>query len=117
MFQRSTTALDFYDDLAHLIVDQANWSQETFGSDSERGPIGALKHLAKEAEEVQLALDAGPEETLEELADCFLLFLDATRRAGFKIGDVLDASKAKMVKNKARTWPKPTSDEPVEHVR
>jgi hypothetical protein len=31
---------------------QAEWSQATFGPDNERGPIGPLKHLAKEVAEV-----------------------------------------------------------------
>src|SRR5688500_7375797 len=58
-----------------LWLDQAEWSQATFGSDDERGPIGALKHLAKEAVEAQAAPDDE-----EEYADCLLLILDAARR-------------------------------------
>ena len=32
---------------------QAEWSRATFGSDTERGPLGPLKHLEKEAKEAQ----------------------------------------------------------------
>lgn len=124
-------AVDLYEKLTDLVQDQAEWSQKTFGADPERGPIGPLKHLAKEAGEAQGAwvvligtrsLDpdhAGTAERhyLEELADCLLLLLDAIRRGGHKFGHVVDAAREKMVKNKARTWPAPTSDEPVEHVR
>lgn len=117
MFRHSAAALDFCGKLEDLILDQSQWSQATFGEDSVRGPMGALKHLEKEAAEAQRALDIGPDNTLEEMADCFLLLLDANRRAGFKIGDLIEAAKVKMVVNKQRTWPKPTSDEPVEHVR
>ena len=107
--------VDFADKFTDLIRDQADWSQATFGSDSERGPMGALKHLEKEARECQEAV--GTPELREELADCLLLLLDASRRAGIKPTQLVEAAQAKMVKNKERTWPKPTSDEPVEHVR
>ena len=33
--------------------EQGEWSQKTFGLDSERGPLGPLKHLEKEAREGQ----------------------------------------------------------------
>jgi NTP pyrophosphatase (non-canonical NTP hydrolase) len=107
--------VDFADKFTDLIRDQADWSQATFGSDSERGPMGALKHLEKEARECQEAV--GTPELREELADCLLLLLDASRRAGIKPTQLIEAAQAKMVKNKQRTWSKPTSDEPVEHVR
>jgi hypothetical protein len=91
----------------------AKWSQETFGLDSERGPIGALKHLAKEAQEAQ----NDPTDIIE-YADCLFLTIDAARRAGFSWRQLLDAAFQKLAINKTRTWPKPTkSDEPIEHVR
>ena len=91
----------------------SEWSQATFGLDSERGPIGPLKHLAKEAVEAQ-------EDTtdIEEFADCLFLICDATRRAGFTWDQLISAAFKKLEKNKSRTWQKPVnSDEPVEHVR
>lgn len=93
-------------------ADQAAWSQKTFGSDSTRGPIGPLKHMLKE---VQEALDNPTD--IEEYADLLLLLMDSSRRAGFSPMSLLYAARAKMRKNKEREWPKPTSDEPVEHVR
>lgn len=116
MYRRPENQLDFCDRLADLIEDQSEWSQATFGRDSERGPIGALKHLEKEAVEAQKAVQF-PSDLREELADCLLLLLDATRRGHFNLDDIVRAAQAKMVVNKQRTWPKPTSDEPVEHVR
>lgn len=110
-----TSMVEFADRFSDLVVDQAKWSQATFGTDSERGPLGALKHLEKEARECQEAV--GTPELTEELADCLLLLLDASRRAGVKPMELVVAAQEKMVKNKARTWPNPTSDEPVEHVR
>lgn len=126
--------VDLGDKLSDLVVDQSKWSQETFGEDSKRGPLGALKHLAKEAVEAQDAwiAAAGSSDAVcydgiwigrealhyalkEELADCLLLILDASRRAGVKPMQLIEAAQKKMEKNKARTWPNPTSNDPVEH--
>lgn len=91
---------------------QSKWSQATFGTDAERGPIGPLKHLAKEAVEAQ----ENPGD-ITEFADCLLLTLDANRRAGFTPMQLVDAAMAKMEINEARKWQKPIGDEPIEHVR
>lgn len=107
--------IDFADKFVDLIADQAQWSQETFGSDTERSPMGALKHLEKEARECQEAI--GTPEIKEELADCFLLLIDASRRSGIKPMQLVEAAQQKMIKNRQRSWPKPTSDEPVEHIK
>lgn len=95
-----------------LSIDQALWSQATFGRDFERGPIGALKHLEKEAKEAQ----ESPTDR-HEYADCFLLILDAARRAGISVFDLIEASKEKMVINRKRTWQKTDDDQPIEHIR
>ncbi len=98
--------------LRDLARDHAAWSQATFGSDLERGPIGPLKHLEKEAREAQ----ANPDDA-EEYADCLLLLLDAARRAGIKPLELIRAAQAKLEINRGRQWSLPVSDEPVEHVR
>lgn len=100
------------DALYDLVVDQREWSEATFGADSVRGPMGALKHLEREAREAQATPD-----NPEEYADCLLLILDASRRAGIKPLELIRHAQAKMKINRARTWPAPTSDEPVEHVK
>jgi hypothetical protein len=121
-------------ELYDLAEEQAEWSQATFGTDAERGAIGALKHLGKEAAEAEdwamiregkhpsghavshlVAKSAG--EVQIELADCLLLLLDANRRSGFSVLQLLKAARAKMKVNRTRTYPKPTSDVPSEHVR
>lgn len=91
---------------------QAEWSRATFGSDTERGPQGPLKHLRKEVDEVL----ANPHD-LEEYADLLFLVFDATRRAGFSYLDLDNAAWMKLEKNKQRVWSKPTTDDPVEHIR
>lgn len=107
--------VDFVDEISRLYTEHSEWSQKTFGSDDERGPVGPLKHLAKEAKEAAEATDR--DELLKELADCFLLLLDANRRGKFTVRDLIRASLEKMEVNRNRKWPAPTKDEPVEHVR
>ncbi len=113
-FGHSAHAIDFCDKFLTLMEDQRVWSQETFGKDSDRGPIGALKHLELEAREAQDAV--GTPEIREELADCFLLLFDAARRAGMSAGELVNEATKKMAKNKKRKWQVPVNDEPVLHV-
>lgn len=112
-------------ELMELIREQSEWSQATFGTDRERGPVGALKHLSKEAKETieawwaycaELSPSSQQAQRME-FADCLLLILDASRRAGIRIDYLIASAREKMKTNKARTWPKPISDEPVEHIR
>lgn len=117
-------AVEFGDRMDDLWHDLAVWSQRTFGTDKERGPVGPLKHLRKEADEaLEAAVElSGPwpirEDSLEEeLADCLMLVLDAARRSGVGLWDLVDAARRKLAVNKTRTYPKPVGDEPSEHVR
>jgi ParB family chromosome partitioning protein len=99
-------------DFEEIWYQEAEWSQKTFGPDLERGPVGPLKHLAKEVQETIYSLH-----DLSEYADMQLLLFDATRRAGYGIRDLYQACEAKIKVNKSRKWPKSTSDEPVEHIK
>lgn len=101
--------------LSDLVEGLSTWSQATFGTDAERGPTGPLKHLQKEAAEAIQAI--GTEDFPVEMADILILWLDALRRGGITPMQGLDAALAKLKVNRARTWPKPVNDEPVEHVR
>lgn len=105
------TDIDFCDSLRELVKLHAEWSQKTFGPDTERGPIGPLKHLSKEA------LEAAAQPTdISEYADCFLLLLDATRRGGWKLGHIIDAAQKKLEICKQREWGPVKPDEPVYHT-
>lgn len=117
--------------LYDLAADQAEWSQKTFGADAERGPIGALRHLAKEAVEAVEAYEAveravavhDPHTEMlalkfgEELADCLLLLLDASRRGDVSPVDLVIAAQAKMKVNRTRVYQKTPDGVPSEHVR
>lgn len=96
--------------LRRLIRDRhAAWSQETFG---DVGPIGPLKHLAKEALEAAAAPD-----DLSEWADLQFLLWDAQRRAGITDEQITLAMIEKLEVNKARTWPEPKDGEPRLHIK
>ena len=89
----------------------AKWSEATFGTAAERGPMGPLKHLAKEVGEVQ----ADPTD-LMEYADCFLLICDSARRAGFTSDQLLNACWRKLEINKTRKWAPAGANDAVEHI-
>jgi hypothetical protein len=98
--------------LESLYREHAEWSRATFGSDAERGPVGPLKHLLKEVNE---ALEH-PHDPLEYV-DCLFLVFDASRRAGFSLEEMVSFGFTKLTHMRARTFPEPVGDEPIEHVR
>ncbi|AYJ73323.1 hypothetical protein HOU43_gp35 [Cronobacter phage CS01] len=90
-------------------IEHANWSQETFGA---AGPIGPLKHLAKEA--IEAAENPGD---LFEWADMQFLLWDAQRRAGITDEQITKAMIEKLAVNKSRKWPEPKYGEPRHHIK
>lgn len=108
----SSVAESFSRQLLDLAMRQADWSQRTFGTDADRGPIGAIKHLKQECDELLEAPDDPA-----EYADALLLILDASRRAGLTIGQLITAARDKQAINEKREWPTPEDDEPVLHNR
>lgn len=111
--------------------EQAEWSEATFGPSTTRGPLGPLKHLAKEVDEAivsVMALESGAciaispapdyQHELEmEITDCLFLVFDAARRAGMSYDSLIDLAFKKLVINKGRRWVRTSDDEPVEHDR
>ena len=114
MFPHMGPVIDLGEAFDDLAKDQSTWSQKTFGTDSDRGPIGALLHLEKRAREAVDAVSSGGFE--EEMADCFLLVIDAAGRGGMSPLELVKAAQGKMVMNKQRQWPVPVADVPVEHI-
>ena len=103
--------LDFFERLTE-------WSADTFGPRSHRGPIGPLKHLEKESREAYEEEDAGKRK--EEIADCLFLVFDSAHRAGMTYSELTQVAMAKLKKNKARTWPDgrgAAPDTAIEHDR
>ncbi|HBE9093194.1 TPA: DUF550 domain-containing protein, partial [Serratia fonticola] len=87
----------------------AEWSNATFGN---VGPVGPLKHLAKEAREAAAAPD-----DLLEWADMQFLLWDAQRRAGITDDQMIEAMERKLPILKARKWPEPKDGEPRFHIK
>lgn len=92
------------------------WQLATFGDVSKRGPYGPLLHLVKEAKEA-LAASTDKPALLAELADVVFLAWEACHRSGFDDDALLGMLWQKLAVNKQRTWPPPTRDGAVEHVR
>lgn len=90
-------------------IAHAEWSQATFGN---VGPVGPLKHLAKEAMEAAVEPD-----DLSEWADMQFLLWDAQRRAGITDEQITQAMIDKLAVNKQRSWPEPKDGEPRLHIK
>lgn len=92
-----------------------DWSRRTFG---DRGPVGPLKHLRREVDEVIAAWESGDRAAIrEEFADCGHLLRDALDRAGISQEEHQADLEAKLAINEAREWPPAVEGEPCEHVR
>lgn len=89
--------------------EHAEWSDKTFG---DVGPVGALKHLSKEA----LEAAADPSDPLE-WADMQFLLWDAQRRMGISDEFITRAMIEKLEINKSRQWPEPKDGEPRLHIK
>ena len=101
---------EMINELTRLIYEHSKFSTETFGSN--RNPIGPLKHLLKEVQEV---IDE-PSDS-EEFADCLLLFIDAIRLNGHTFEDIIYAAFKKLEKNRNREWPPLNSEGYSEHKK
>lgn len=99
-------------DFRDIYASHAAWSRKTFGADREFGPVGPLKHLIKEAEE---ALQ-NPSD-LHELADCMLLVMDASLRAGHDLNTFIRAMIEKREILKQRDYPKVADGQPSFHTK
>lgn len=89
--------------------EHAEWSDKTFG---DVGPVGALKHLSKEA----LEAAADPSDPFE-WADMQFLLWDAQRRMGLSDEFITRAMIEKLEINKSRQWPEPKDGEPRLHIK
>lgn len=86
-------------------TDITAWQAVTFPHAT---PHSTTRHLLKEATE----LHADPTDA-EEMADVFLMLVAAANASGV---DLPAAIRAKLEKNKRRTWGAPDADGVVEHV-
>lgn len=114
------TSTKFVNTHEHFWNERAKWSIETFGPIEGRGPLGCVRHLKKEVQEVLDHLENPPynkDEVTNELVDCLFLIEDAAMRHGLSYNEFIEAGWRKLEKNKKRVWPKVDGDNPVEHVK
>lgn len=103
-------------EVQNLMDDIHKWADETFGT--ERTALAPLHHLQKEVQEtIEAITECEAEKAIEELADCFILILNSSSKYGLSFQQLMDASKEKLIKNKARKWGKPDENGVVEHIR
>lgn len=110
-----------------LTQSHQQWSENTFGTIEQRGPVGALNHIKKEAvEAIEEYESSGPELILDnkryrvELADILLCFNDVIWRSGFTFQEIIEAAQEKLYINMEREWPAIGSvppDESVHHIK
>ena len=96
--------------LVRAYLRHEEWSVNTFGPD--KGPVGPLKHLVKEAEE---AIE-DPQD-LSEYVDCQMLIWDAMRRAGFTLVEFIAAIEEKQKLLNVRKYERTPEGEPSFHVK
>ena len=95
-----------------LHTDIVKWTTDTFGTPAERGPKGPLLHLIKEANE---AIEAPTDHS--EYADCLILVIDASHRAGMSYEDLWLEAYKKLQVLQTRTYPKVADGEVSEHIK
>lgn len=99
-------------DAAHIDRQRA-WGDRTFGPGQRTA--GVIEHIGKELLEVA----AAPDDAVE-WADVIILAIDGATRRGITAQELLDAVRAKQVRNESRTWPDwrtQPADRAIEHIR
>lgn len=98
-------------DLAAYIINQRDFSRQTFGEGMRTE--GICRHIEKELVEIR----AKPDDLMEWI-DVITLALDGAWRAGHAPVEIEEALCRKLEINKARKWPPPgPQDQPTEHDR
>jgi len=98
------------------------WSIGNFGTNSERGGTGPLRHMIKEAQEVIDVIEMGGEDIdydalAEEMGDIMFLFLDTMYRTKLPCEMLVSAMEQKMPILELRNYPKTADGVPSEHVK
>lgn len=101
-----------FSDFFREVVD---WQRKTFGHKSGQVPIGTLKHILKEVQEVMVEDDSRKREM--EAVDLLFLVIQLFDRLGMSLSDVLTLGWQKLDINKSRTWPPVVDGEPTEHLK
>jgi NTP pyrophosphatase (non-canonical NTP hydrolase) len=102
---------------ASLADELSEWSESTFGKRPASAPA---YHLKKEVAELIEAFEKDPSNwrAIEtELADCFLLVVDASKKHGLTAAGIISNARGKFEVAKKRKWGKADANGVVEHIR
>jgi hypothetical protein len=88
------------------------WSDETFGTRDQKGPIGPLKHLKDECDEAM----ENPND-ISEFVDLQFLVWDSAYRAGHDLRALTDGCEQKMPILLARKYPQVPDGMPSFHIK
>jgi NTP pyrophosphatase (non-canonical NTP hydrolase) len=119
LFNRSELAQYGFKAIQEFQNDNAEWSLKTFGPSNTRSN---MLHLRDEVDEVITGIEnlkkyQDRQDVMTELADCFILLLQATDNFGMPFQDLFERAKDKMIINKQRTWHKPDAQGRCFHVK
>jgi NTP pyrophosphatase (non-canonical NTP hydrolase) len=106
----------FDDRLQQLMNSHKAWEESSFKNAT---VLGKLHHLQEEVKEVIAAveLDAFPDATKEEFADCFLLLIGSARQFGLNASDLLHEAEKKLAIVKQRKYGKPDANGVRHHIK
>ena len=80
--------------------------------------LGKLSHLRDEVRELQVAVDDGSKADIEdELADCWILLLNISKKLGFTEQLIEHAITSKMRINRSRIWGRKGKDGQIYHIK
>lgn len=100
--------------LKNHLAKQIEWSRTTFGPNKRLN--GLLDHIRKELKEIE----ENPSDVNEWIDLVILAFDGAWRNTGLDANQIVEALRAKQLKNTKRDWPDwrtKSEDEAIEHIR
>jgi hypothetical protein len=98
--------------IIELEKERLEWSLKTF---PEATPIGSLRKLESEIEEIEVNIVEGFKEPIE-YADALMCLFDAAGRDGISVEEIFKAFEEKLAINKKRVWAK-NPDNSYSHVK
>ena len=108
-------------ELQRLMDEVSEWQHKTFESVE---CVNIAEHLRLEAIELKESIEIHNEKGTmgtfwnmeEELADCLILLISCSKKAGFSAHDLILAGTKKLMINKKRTWGKQNENGTYTHI-
>jgi NTP pyrophosphatase (non-canonical NTP hydrolase) len=104
------------EELQKLMDEIREWSDATFGERQRTIPI--LHHLIKEVPEaIEACKNPKNDNGVYELADCFMLLLDACNHYDVDAAMLITYTYNKLSVNRKRKWGMPDENGVIEHIQ